>query len=177
MRTGKRLGLSLLLWIACLSGCAALPLFSFLPIMGTAYEGYAIWRSGEATKHYAVDPDMTYRAVMRASDQLKLDAALLTEEPQGEYLLEVKGSNPMMIRIFSLDKGITTVAITIPVFGDKQFVDLFYRLVDDNLRRKPTADKVSRRTLSMPRVHQMLWGAKRGYAVTSPFFIEQMACS
>ena len=128
-------GIFLLLWIVCLPGCAALPLFSFLPIMGTAYEGYAIWRSGEATKHYAVATDMTYRAVMRASDQLKLDAALLTEEPQGEYLLEVKGSNPMMIHVFSREKGITTVAVTIPVFGDKQFVDLFYRLVDDNLRR------------------------------------------
>jgi hypothetical protein len=29
-----------------LSGCTALPFLSFLPIMGPAYEGYVVWKSG-----------------------------------------------------------------------------------------------------------------------------------
>jgi len=33
-------------------------------------------------------------------------------------------------------KGVTTVVIKIPTFGDKHYVELFYRLVDDNLPRK-----------------------------------------
>ena len=45
--------------------------------MGPAYEGYVIWKSGEATKYYAFDLGTTYRAVMRASDQLKLEATLI----------------------------------------------------------------------------------------------------
>jgi hypothetical protein len=40
--------------------------------MGSAYKGYVVWKSGEATKYYAFDLDTTDRAVMRASDQPKL---------------------------------------------------------------------------------------------------------
>ncbi|MHB9098503.1 MAG: hypothetical protein ACYC5X_11865, partial [Syntrophales bacterium] len=50
-----------------LSGCAAPACLSFLPITGSAYEGYVAWTSGEATKYYAFDIETTYRAVMRTS--------------------------------------------------------------------------------------------------------------
>ena len=62
------------------SGCAAFPFLSFLPIMGSAYEG-------------------------------------------------------------SLEKSVTTVVISIPTFVDKHYVELFYRLVDDNLPKKAAVGK------------------------------------
>jgi hypothetical protein len=128
--------LTLFLVTALLSGCAALPCLSFLPIAGSTYEGYVIWKSGEATKYYAFDLDTTYRAVMRASDQLKLEATLIKSAPKEGYSLETKGNVPMHIDMLPLEKGVTTVVIRIPTFGDKHYVELFYKLIDDNLPRQ-----------------------------------------
>ena len=134
--------LSLFLVTALLSGCAAFPCLSFLPLTGSAYEGYVVWKSGEATKYYAFDLDTTYRAVMRASDQLKLEATVIKSAPKEGYSLETKGNVPMHIDILPLEKSVTTVVISIPTFGDKHYVELFYRLVDDNLPKKATAGNV-----------------------------------
>lgn len=133
--------LALFLVTALLSGCAALPCLSFLPIMGTTYDGYVVWKSGEATKYYAFDLDTTYRAVMRASDQLKLEATLIKSAPKEGYSLETKGNVPMHVDILPLEKSVTTVVIRIPTFGDKHYVELFYRLVDDNLPKKAPVGK------------------------------------
>jgi hypothetical protein len=132
---------ALFLVTALLSGCAAIPFLPFLPIMGTAYEGYVVWKSGEATKYYAFDLDTTYRAVMQASDQMKLEATLIKSAPKEGYSLETKGNVPMHIDILPLEKSVTSVVISIPTFGDKHYVELFYGLVDDNLPEKATVGK------------------------------------
>jgi hypothetical protein len=133
--------LALFLVTALLSGCAAIPFLPFLPMMGSAYEGYVVWKSGEATKYYAFDLDTTYRAVMQASDQLKLEATVIKSAPQEGYSLETKGNVPMHIDILPFEKSVTTVVIRIPTFGDKHYVELFYRLVDDNLPKKAAVGK------------------------------------
>jgi hypothetical protein len=130
--------LSLFLIAIFLLGCTALPCLSFLPLTGSAYEGYVIWKSSEATKYYAFDPDTTYRAVMRTSSQMKLETTVIESVPKERYSLEIKGNVPMHIDISPLEKSVTTVAISIPTFGDKHYVELFYRLVDDNLPKKAT---------------------------------------
>ena len=134
--------LSVFLVTALLSGCAALPCLSFLPLTGSAYEGYVVWKSGEATKYYAFDLDTTYRAVMRASNQLKLEATVTKSAPKERYSLETKGNVPMHIDILPLEKSVTTVVIRIPTFGDKHYVELFYSLVDDNLPKKADVGNV-----------------------------------
>ena len=132
---------SLFFVTALLSGCATLPCLSFLPLTGSAYEGYVVWKSGEATKYYAFDLDTTYRAVMRASDQLKLEATVIKSAPKERYSLETKGNVPMHIDILPLEKSVTTVVISIPTVGDKHYVELFYRLIDDNLPKKAAVGK------------------------------------
>jgi hypothetical protein len=109
--------------------------------MGTTYEGYVVWKTGKATKYYAFDLDTTYRAVMRASDRLKLEATLIKSAPKEGYSLETKGNVPMHIDISPLEKSVTTVDTSIPAFGDKHYVELFYRLVDDNLSKKAVVGK------------------------------------
>ena len=126
---------------ALLSGCAALPCLSFLPLTGSAYEGYVVWKSGEATKYYVFNLDTTYRAVMRASDQMKLEATLMKKEEAAGYSLETKGHVPMSIDILQREKNVTAVVIRISTFGDKHYVELFYRLVDDNLPKKAAVGK------------------------------------
>ena len=130
---------------ALLSGCAVVPFLPFLPVLGSAYDGYVVWKSGKATKYYAFDLDTTCRAVMRASEQLKIEATLIKSAPKEGYSLETKGTIPvpMHIDILPLEKSVavTKVVIRISMFGDKQYVELFYRLVDDNLYRKAAMDK------------------------------------
>ena len=111
--------------------------------MGTAYQGYVVWKSGKATKYYAFDLDTTYRAVMRASDQLKIETTLTKSAPEEGYSLEVEGSVPMHIDILPLEKNVsvTKVVIGIPLFGDKQYVVLFYKLVDEYLPKREAVGK------------------------------------
>jgi hypothetical protein len=135
--------LALFLVTALLSGCAVVPFLPFLPVMGSVYDGYVVWKSGKATKYYAFDLDTTYRAVMQASDQLKIETTLIKSAPQEGYSLEIKRNIPMHIDILPLEKNVsvTTVVISISIFGDKQYVELFYRLVDDNLTKKAAVGK------------------------------------
>ncbi|MEN6332579.1 MAG: DUF3568 family protein [Smithella sp.] len=133
--------LALFLVASLLSGCAIIPLIPFLPTMGSAYEGYVFWKSGKATKYYAFDLETTYKAVMQASDQLKIEATLTNSVPKKKYSLETKGNIPMHIDIIRLKKSVTTVITSIPTFGDKHYVELFYKLVDDNLPKKAAVDK------------------------------------
>ena len=135
--------LALFLVTALLSGCAVIPFLPFVSVLGSAYEGYVVWKSGKATKYYALDLDTTYRAVMRASDQLKIEATLIKSAPKEGYSLEIKGNVPMHIDILPLEKNVsvTTVVIRIPIFGDKQYVELFYKLVDDNLPKREAVGK------------------------------------
>jgi hypothetical protein len=135
--------LALFLVTALLSGCAVVPFLPFLPVLGTAYDGYVVWKSGKATKYYALDLDTTYRAVMRASDQLKIKSTLIKSAPKEGYSLEIKENVPMHIDILPLEKNVsvTTVVISISIFGDKQYVELFYKLVDDNLTKKADVGK------------------------------------
>jgi hypothetical protein len=128
--------LTLFFMNASLSGCIAFPFLPLIPVMGSAYEGYVVWKSGEATKYYAFDLDTTYRAVVQASVHMKLEETLLKSSPEEGYSLETKGTVPMHIEISPLEKGVTAVVIKISIFGDKHYVELFYSLVDDNLPRK-----------------------------------------
>ena len=144
MRNRRFSRLALILVTALLSGCAVLPFLPFVSVMGSAYDGYVVWKSGKATKYFAFDLDMTYRAMMQACDQLKIEAKLIKSAQKEGYSLETKGTPmPMHIDILPLEKSaaVTTVVISISVFGDKQYVGLFYRLVDDNLYKKAAVDK------------------------------------
>jgi hypothetical protein len=135
--------LALFLVTVILSGCAVIPFIPFLPLVGSFYDGYVVWKSGKATKYYAFDLDTTYRAVMQASDQLKNETTLIKSVPQEGYSLEIKRNIPMHIDILPLQKNVsvTTVVISISVFGDKQYVELFYKLIDDNLPKREAVGK------------------------------------
>ena len=109
--------------------------------MGSAYD--VVWKSGKATKYYAYDLDTTYRAVMQASDQLKMEPTLIKSVPNEGYSLKIERNIPMKIDISPLEKNVrvTTVIVRIYMFGDKQYVELFYSLIDENLAKNGTIGK------------------------------------
>jgi hypothetical protein len=135
--------LALFLVTVILSGCAVVPFLPFLPVMGSVYNGYVVWNSGKATKYYAFDLDTTYRAVLQASNRLKIETTLIKSAPQELYSLEIKKKIPMRIDILPLEKNVsvTRVIISISMFGDKQYVQLFYKLIDDNLHKREAVGK------------------------------------
>jgi hypothetical protein len=53
-----------------------------------------------------------------------------------DYTLETKGSVPMRIAVTPYEKGLTKVVVKISLFGDKDYVELFYKLVDDHLAKR-----------------------------------------
>jgi Protein of unknown function (DUF3568) len=50
--------------------------------------------------------------------------------------LETKGNYPMDISVSTVEKNLTKVVITIALFGDKQYAELLYRTIDDNIPKK-----------------------------------------
>jgi hypothetical protein len=59
----------------------------------------------------------------------------------------------MEINVSSVAKNLSKVIITIELFGDKQYAELLYRTIDDNIPKKmdnmpTTADNVHKTTTS-----------------------------
>ena len=139
----KRMILIVALCLAAgsLSGCAAVPLLGvtsveIIPVVGASYQGYTIWRGRESTRYYNNDLETTYQAVKKATEQLKLETVIQNPASGNARLLETMGNHNMQIDVSEAEINLTKVAITIELFGDKQYVELFYRTVDDNLRKK-----------------------------------------
>ena len=125
------LAIALLLLLA---GCAAIPILSFF--VGSGYEGYTVWKSGEATRYYSFDLDTTHKAVMKASKEMNLEVKISKSSPKEGYSMDTVVNVPMHIDILPIKKKVTAVVTSIPTFGDKNYVELFYKTVDNNLPKK-----------------------------------------
>jgi hypothetical protein len=129
---------SLLLTTGLLWGCAPIQM---IPIMGASYEGYSFWKSGESTRYYAYDVDRTFQAVRRSCERLKLGAGIQNLGPGKGYSLETKGDHPMEINVLPVEKEFTRVDIKIGLFQDKQYVEFFYRIIEEDIQKQTPGDK------------------------------------
>jgi len=128
-----------IIWSACLFlainvvwGCSIVP---FVPVVGTTvYDGYVGWRGRVAVKYYAEDVATMRRAVIQASRQLRLEIVSKTADEDG-FSLELKCKESLQIAILPFEKKVTKVMIKISLFGDKQFADFFYEMIDANLAK------------------------------------------
>jgi len=139
---------SLFLAASLMSGCVAAPLIPVLgassqiiPVVGVSYEGYTVWKGRESTRYYATDLDTTYQAVKKATEQLRIETVIQNSASENGHSLETKGNHPMQIDVSEIEKNLTKVVVTIELLGDKQYVELFYRTVDDNIPKKEVTDK------------------------------------
>jgi hypothetical protein len=121
-----------------LSGCTPLQM---IPIVGASYEGYSFWKSTESTRYYAYDLDRTFEAVKRSCERLKLGAWTQNLGPRKGYSLETKGDHPMEIDVLQIEREFTSVVIRIGLFEDKQYVEFFFRIVDETIQKKTPDDK------------------------------------
>ena len=135
----KRIILIVSLFLAAniISGCAAAPI---VPVLGVSYQGYTFWKGRESTRYYASNLETTYEAVKRSCEQLKLETIIQNPASKDVHSLETKGNHPMQINVMLVEINLTRVVITIDLFGDKQYVDLFYKTIDDNIPKKEVID-------------------------------------
>jgi hypothetical protein len=107
-----------------------------LPVIGASYEGYSFWKSAESTRYYAYDLDRTFEAVKRSCERLKLGTGTQNLGSGKGYSLETNGDHPMEIDVLPIEKEFTSVAIRIGLFEDKQYVEFFFRIVDETIQKK-----------------------------------------
>jgi len=149
--TKREIVVSLLLAASLLSGCAALGLIPFFPVIGGSYEGYTVWKGRESSKYYTYDSKTVCQAVKQSCEQLKLETVI--QNPVSVYgcALETKGNYRMEINVSNVEKNLTKVVITIALFGDKQYAELLYKTIDDNIPKKmdnvpPSTDNIPKTT-------------------------------
>jgi len=128
----------LFLAASLISGCAV---FAVLPLFGASYQGYTVWEGRTSTRYYACDLDTTYRAVKRSCEQLELETVIQNPASEHGYSLETKGNHPMQINVLPVETNLTKIVITIALFGDKPYIELFYKTVDDNIPKKKVLNK------------------------------------
>jgi hypothetical protein len=143
----------LLLATSLLSGCAVLGLIPFIPVVGGSYQGYTVWKGRESLKYYTHDSQTVCQAVKQSCEQLILETVIQNPVSENGCSLETKGNYPMEINVSNVEKNLTKVVITITLFGDKQYAELLYRTIDDNIPKKmdnipTTTDNILKTTTS-----------------------------
>jgi hypothetical protein len=141
----------LLLATSILTGCALLGLTPFIPVVGGSYEGYTVWQGRQSSKYYTYEVKTICQVVRQSCEQLKLEAVIQDPALLHGCTLETKGNYPMEINVSYVEKNLTKVVITIALFGDKQYAELLYRTIDDNVPKKmdkvpPTTDNIPKTT-------------------------------
>jgi len=132
----------LLLAASLLSGCVAAPLIpaaggaQVIPVIGASYEGYVVWKGRESSRYYTYDTKTVCQAIKQSCDQLKLETEIQNPASENGCSLDTKGKYHMEINASHSEENLTKVVITIELFGDKQYAELLYRTIDENIPKK-----------------------------------------
>ncbi|MGO9137188.1 MAG: DUF3568 family protein [Syntrophales bacterium] len=158
MRKGETV-IFLLLAASLLSGCAAAALIptvgeaQVIPVIGVSYQGYVVWKGRESSKYYARNSKTVCQAIEQSCQQLKLETVMQNPASENGCFLATKGKYPMEISASRTDENLTKVVITVELFGDKQYAELLYRTIDDNIPKKtdikPTTTDDIRKTTTI----------------------------
>lgn len=122
----------LFLALSLLSGCEIAPLVS---LAGGSYQGYTIWKGRESSKYYPYDSKVVCQAVKKSCEHLKLETVITNPVSDNGCTMETKGNYPMEISVSYIEKNIAKVVITIALFGDKEYAELLYGTIGNNIPR------------------------------------------
>ena len=137
--TKREIALFLLLTTSLLSGCAAVAWIpsigssQVIPVTGASYEGYVVCKGHESSRYYTYDIKTVCQAVKQSCEKLELETVIQDPVSENGCSLETKGNRPMEINVSHVEKKLTKVVITIALFGDKQYAELLYRTIDNNV--------------------------------------------
>lgn len=111
------------------SGCAALaPTALISPIV----QAVVMWKDGEAHKYYPHSEKTVHSATKRALQAL--DVSIQKEDfSKGTYHISASQNNKFSIKIYATEPRTTKVSIRIDFMGDKDYAELIYKTIDNQL--------------------------------------------
>lgn len=115
-----------LIFFSFISGCQFIPLFA--PII----TGIIIWKDGQAHKYYDLDKDIMYRSVKYSLKDLGFK---ITKEQKSKkrYTIYAESNDKFSVQVDEIKKEITDVSVRVNTFGNKSYVELLYKKIDENL--------------------------------------------
>jgi transcription antitermination factor NusG len=100
--------------------------------MQGAVQGYVYWKGGEAIKYYEYDVQTIKQATEQAFKQMKLPVK--TNEVKGKgYKLIAGDKDRFKVSIEQVQDHITKVTVRVNIMGDKPYVELLYKHLDDQI--------------------------------------------
>lgn len=113
--------------VIAIVGCEPSQIF-----IGPIITGITYWVNGEAHRYYEENTDVLYRSTKHALRELNLPITK-DKKNNNSYSIIAGEKNRFSIQINEADKGLTKVDIRINFWGDKDFADLIYKKVGDQL--------------------------------------------
>jgi|PlaIllAssembly_1097288.scaffolds.fasta_scaffold925430_1 hypothetical protein len=121
--------LAFLVFFGPLVGCEVAPFIS--PVV----TGVIIWVEGEAHKFYPYDADVVYRAAKRAAANMGLEITKDELRNNVQHYLILGTKDRFKVRIENAKEDISELRVRINFMGDKNYAELFYAKVDDELSK------------------------------------------
>lgn len=123
----KKLVLSLIFFSLFMTGCGPEVL------IGPAINFFLVWKEGEAHKCYRHDSATVYRAAKRALREMDI-SIVEDEDNAGPNYYFIAGENDRFkVSIDRIEDKISRLSVRINFMGDKQYAELFYQKVDEEL--------------------------------------------
>lgn len=101
-------------------------------LVGPAVTGVVYWVNGEAHKYYNESPNILYRATKHSLNELSIP--ITKDEPKDNtfYILAGEG-NKFSFHITPAEKNLSKVSLRINILGDKDYAELIYKKIDEQL--------------------------------------------
>lgn len=94
--------------------------------------GVVMWQEGEAHKYYEYNADTIFRASKRALEKMNLEVKE-AEQDGTDYSMIGGNNNKFSIKISQIEPEITKLSLRINFMGDKNYAELFYKHVDEEV--------------------------------------------
>lgn len=110
-----------------IAGCVGPEIF-----LGPAVTGVIYWINGEAHQYYENDTEVLYRSTKHALAKLELKITKDISKDNTHYL-SAGDKNRFAISIQNVDKKISRINIRINFMGDKDYAELIYKKIGEEL--------------------------------------------
>lgn len=100
-------------------------------LIGPAVTGVIYWVNGEAHQYYEQNTEIVYRATKRALNDLNLPITKDVKDRNGHSI--IAGSEDRFSIKIQPTEHFSKLSIRINVLGDKDYAELIYKKVDENI--------------------------------------------